>query len=133
MRVAVLVSSSILYLNCPTDIVAAEKKQATNAIKVLEATYGANCSGVAKGNVTAFVSKACDNDALCNYRVYYKSMGGDPAPGCEKDFKVTYTCGKNSKRLICTVPPEAGGGGEQNSPNEFCLLHCPPDGSRARR
>jgi hypothetical protein len=55
----------------------AEETKPTNAIRVVEATYGGNCMGVAKGNVTKFVASTCDGTDLCNYRVYYKNMGGD--------------------------------------------------------
>ena len=120
------------------DAPAAEKKP-DKAIKVLEATYGGNCAGIAKGNVTEFVGSKCNATNLCNYRVYYKSMGGDPAAGCKKDFSVTYSCGRKSKRETCTLAPEAGMGGEEGHPNQFCLLHCmktteqPDNGSSARR
>jgi hypothetical protein len=104
---------------------AAEKeKKSGKAITVLEATYGGNCTGIAKGNVTEFVGLKCNDTNLCNYRVYYKSMGGDPAEGCEKNFSVTYNCGRKSKRETCTLPAEAGMGGEEGHPNQFCLLHC---------
>jgi hypothetical protein len=105
------------------DAAAAEKKPA-KAIKVLEATYGGNCAGIAKGNVTEFVGSKCNDTNLCNYRVYYQSMGGDPAAGCEKNFSVTYSCGRKSKPETCTLAAEAGMGGEEGHPNEFCLLHC---------
>ena len=105
------------------DAAAAEKKPA-RAIKILEATYGGNCVGIAKGNVTEFVGSTCNDTNLCNYRVYYKSMGGDPATGCEKDFSVTYSCGRKSKRDTCTLAAEAGMGGEEGHDNQFCLLHC---------
>jgi hypothetical protein len=102
---------------------AAEKKPA-NPIKVLEATYGGNCEGIAKGNVTQFVASKCNNTDLCNYRVYYKTMGGDPAAGCEKDFSVSYSCGRKTKAETCKLPAEAGMGGEDGQANHFCLLHC---------
>ena len=105
------------------DAGAAENKRSNN-IKILEATYGGNCKGVTKGNVTRFVASECDNQDLCNYRVYYKQLGGDPAEGCEKSFAVSYTCGRNTKRNACTLPPEAGKGGEEGQANHFCLLHC---------
>jgi hypothetical protein len=99
-------------------------KKRTNIIKILEATYGGNCAGVEKGNATQFVAAACTDNDLCNYRVYYKQLGGDPAPECEKDFKVTYTCGRSPKASTCELPAEAGKGGEDGYPNQFCLLHC---------
>lgn len=106
------------------DAAAAEKKKPNRAIKVLEATYGGNCAGIAKGNVTEFVGSTCNDTNLCNYRVYYKSMGGDPASGCEKDFSVTYSCGRKSRRDTCALAAEAGMGGEEGHPNQFCLMHC---------
>jgi hypothetical protein len=117
------IALSVLCVGCPTDLAAAEKKR-TDGIRILEATYGGNCDGVAKGNVTRFVAATCEKTKLCNYRVYYKNMGGDPMPSCEKDFKVTYTCGRNSKRETCALAAEAGMGGEKGHPNHFCLLHC---------
>ena len=114
------------------NVTAAEKKQ-PNAIRILEATYGGNCEGVAKGNVTKFVAAACDGIDLCNYRVYYKNMGGDPAVGCKKAFRITYICGKNSKPETCALEAEAGKGGEDGQSNHFCLLHCLSEGARAGR
>jgi hypothetical protein len=128
------VAMAVLLAPFPTgDLAAAENKRG-NAIKVVEATYGGNCEGVSKGNVTPFVASACDSKDLCNYRVYYKRMGGDPAEGCEKNFAVTYTCGRNSKPNACTLAPEAGKGGEEGHENHFCLLHCrsTADSPRAR-
>jgi hypothetical protein len=69
----------------------------------LEATYGGNCAGVAKGNVTKYIASACDGTDLCNYRVYYKNMSGDPAADCRKAFRVTYVCGKNKKPETCAL------------------------------
>jgi hypothetical protein len=114
--------------------VTAEEKKPTNAIRVLEATYGGNCMGVTKGNVTKFIASACDGTDLCNYRVYYKNMGGDPAAECKKVFRVTYVCGKSSKRETCAFEAEAGKGGDDGEANNFCLLHClSSEGSSERR
>jgi hypothetical protein len=66
--------------------------------------------------------------------VYYKNMGGDPAAGCKKAFRVTYVCGKNTKNPeTCALEAEAGKGGDDGEPNNFCLLHCLSEGSRERR
>jgi hypothetical protein len=100
----------------------------------LEATYGGNCEGVAKGNVTKFIASTCDGTDLCNYHVYYKKMGGDPATGCKKTFRVTFICGKNTKSLeTCALEAEAGKAGEDGEANNFCLLHCLSEGTRERR
>jgi hypothetical protein len=73
--------------------------------------------GVAKGNVTKFIASTCDGTDLCNYRVYYKDMGGDPAAGCRKAFRVNYTCGKNRKAETCALEAEAGMGGDEGAPS----------------
>jgi hypothetical protein len=123
-----------LILCFPVVGVTAEEKKPLHAIRVLEATYGGNCAGVAKGNVTKFIASACDGTDLCNYRVYYKDMGGDPAAGCKKALRITYVCGKNTKNPeTCALEAEAGKGGDDGEPNNFCLLHCLSEGSRERR
>ena len=66
--------------------VTAEEKKPLNAVRVLEATYGGNCARVVKGNVTKFIALACDGTDLCNYHVYYKNMGGDPAAAAKRPF-----------------------------------------------
>jgi hypothetical protein len=125
------VAFTILY--SPVGGVAAEGRKPLNAIRVLEATYGGNCAGVAKGNVTKFIASACDGTDLCNYRVYYKDMGGDPSTGCKKAFRVTFVCGKNRKPETCDLEAEAGMGGDDGEANHFCLLHCLSEGARERR
>src|SRR5262245_40106831 len=125
---------AFMILCSPVASVTAEEKRPANAIRVLEATYGGNCAGVAKGNVTKFIASACDGTDLSNYRVYYKNMGGDPAAGCKKAFRVAYGCGKNTKNPeTCALEAEAGKGGDDGEPNNFCLLHCLSEGSRERR
>jgi len=101
---------------------AAEQKRA--GIRIIEASYGANCAGVAKGNVTSYAAAACNDKTLCNYRIYYKDMGGDPAEGCAKAFSLSYSCGKGGKHARCNVAAEAGWGGEDGKGNEFCMLTC---------
>jgi hypothetical protein len=127
-------SVAFIILCSPVESVTAEEKKPANAIRVLEATYGGNCAGVGKGNVTKFIASACDGTDLCNYRVYYKNMGGDPAAGCKKSFRVTFVCGKNTKPETCALEAEAGKGGEEGEANNFCLLHClGGEGARERR
>jgi hypothetical protein len=126
---AVSMALSLALIGLLSAPVGAAPKKRTNIIKVLEATYGGNCTGVATGNATSFVAAACADNDLCNYRVYYKQLGGDPAPDCEKDFKVTYTCGRSNKPSTCELAAEAGKGGEEGYPNQFCLLHCLSTGS----
>jgi hypothetical protein len=123
------IAIGLLLANSLSSELAAAEKKRVNAIKVIEATYGGNCPGVNEGNATRFVAKACDEKDLCNYRVYYKQLGGDPAAGCDKDFRVAYSCGRSAARSTCEVEAEAGRGGEDGAPNQFCLLHCPASGA----
>jgi peptidoglycan/LPS O-acetylase OafA/YrhL len=69
---------------------------------VVSASYGRNCStglgnplaanSTGTGNVTAKVREHCRFTAFCVVRVDDAWLG-DPAPGCAKDFDVTYQCG----------------------------------------
>jgi len=71
-------------------------------IRVTSATYGASCRQPA-GNVTRFLSAACDGRATCDYSVNWRVLG-DPAVGCRKDFSVQWTCG--SSRGSASAPAE---------------------------
>jgi hypothetical protein len=127
-----LIALTVLLVYAGSADVAAAQSRRANTINVVEATYGGNCAGVPAGNVTKYVASACDSKDLCNYRVFYKQMGGDPAEGCQKDFTVSYTCGRDRKRNACTLPAEAGKGGEDGQANHFCLLHCRAAGDASR-
>ncbi len=67
------------------------RKQIITSIGVIEASYGSAC-GDAKGNVTGIVAIQCNGKAKCDVLVS-NSVFGDPFPGCQKDFNVTWTCG----------------------------------------
>lgn len=106
-----------------TEVAVSAGKPARPVIKVVEATYGGNCQAP-KGNVTRFVATECDDKDMCNYRVYYKNLGEAPPADCERNFSVRYTCGNISRRLVCSVEPESGWGGENGRSNRFCMLYC---------
>ena len=74
--------------------VTAEEKTPANPIRVLEATYGGNCAGVAKGNVTKFIASTCDGTDLCNYRVYYKTWAVTLRRAAERPSASTTSAGK---------------------------------------
>ena len=74
-------------------------------IVVLSATYGQNC-GVRSGNVTVYVSVACNGKSSCAYQIDARIIG-DPAAGCEKDFVVDYSC--TGVKFQSSVSPEASG------------------------
>ena len=77
-------------------------------LKVLRATYGANC-GVEPGNATVAVQRECDGHWRCSFEVFAQYFGY-PAPGCAKQFDVEWQCGDGSTPRTLTVPAEAGFG-----------------------
>jgi hypothetical protein len=121
-RVAAIALAAVVLTGAAAGAGAAEQKR--SGIRIIEATYGGNCAGVKKGNVTTIVAAACNDKTLCNYRIYYKDLGGDPAGGCAKAFSLSYACAKTGKRARCNVAAEAGWGGEDGKSNEFCMLTC---------
>ena len=76
-------------------------------IDVLTAWYGQSC-GAAHGNVTAHVKWRCDNRARCDYAVDVDTLG-DPAPHCQKNFVVLYTCQGRPAVRLAQLPAEAHG------------------------
>ena len=75
----------------------------TLVIEIVEATYGQNCrdftppagysNEVKPGNATAAVAQVCDKASeSCGYLVKL-ARNADPAPGCAKDFRVSWRCG----------------------------------------
>ena len=101
-------------------------KQTTNAataagsggaITVVSASYGLNVdSRAAAGNVTGDIAQACNGQSNCDYRVDFHRIG-DPFPGRQKTYTVTYNCGDGQQRQA-SAPAEAGFG-------SVVALHCP--------
>jgi hypothetical protein len=88
-------------------------------IEIVSATYGQSCSTfspkaplenrVREGNVTNYVQKACNaKDKQCTF-VVDNTRWGDPAPGCEKDFSVTYRCQSDEPPRTTTIAASAAG------------------------
>ena len=87
-------------------------------ISILRATYGANCHGLrsalwaannaSSGNETDYVQRACNAGSICGFRVDVVRMS-DPAPGCAKDFSVTYKCTSDGRTTTVAIPKEANG------------------------
>ena len=77
------------------------------SVRVEVATYGGNCAA-SPGNVTHILRNACNGLVRCLYELHVSKLG-DPAPGCAKDFSVTWGCVKvadSGQRHV--VPAEAG-------------------------
>jgi hypothetical protein len=72
---------------------------ATYGMTIIKAQYGSSC-GVAEWG-TDDLRKACNGRTSCLYRIDSLVIG-DPAPGCSKDYVVTYQC---------TSGRQGGGGG----------------------
>jgi 4-amino-4-deoxy-L-arabinose transferase-like glycosyltransferase len=90
---------------------------ATGHLKVLRATYGANC-GAPPGNATQAVQRECDGRSRCNFVVNVQDLG-DPATGCAKEFEVEWQCDDRADKSAFTVHAEAGFG-------SVALVKCGP-------
>ena len=87
-------------------------------ISILRATYGANCHSLwstlwarddaSSGNETDYVQNACSAGRSCSFQVDAARMT-DPAPGCQKDFSVTYKCPADGRTTTIAIPKEANG------------------------
>jgi 4-amino-4-deoxy-L-arabinose transferase-like glycosyltransferase len=77
-------------------------------LKVLRATYGANC-GAPQGNATKAVQRGCDGRSPCNFEVNVGDLG-DPVPGCAKEFDVEWQCDDSGDTRAVKVRAEAGFG-----------------------
>ena len=92
---------SVLKLSCsPSSI------EAALGLRVRSATYGGSC-GVRPGNATADLAKFCDFKHDCEYTIDVARLS-DPAPRCQKDFSVEYSCGSDPGVMRENVPGEAG-------------------------
>jgi hypothetical protein len=80
------------------------------AIRVVQATYGANC-GIGRGNVTGHLAGACNGRLDCAYSVYWQVIG-DPAFGCAKTYEAEYTCSNDPAPRAVFAYPEAGFGSQ---------------------
>ena len=107
-------------------IACAVQGKAAEDIVVVAGTYGGNCNQPA-GNKTAFLAQACDGQSQCSYRVD-RSVIGDPAYGCRKDYVANWRCGRSPEVHSAAVPPEAGDG----SVVQLFCADAPPRGEDAR-
>lgn len=78
----------------------------TEGIRVISATYGANCHAK-QGNATSALSSVCNGKNDCDYVVDVMALG-DAAPGCGKNFVVSYQCMPDRRALDRSLPGEAG-------------------------
>jgi hypothetical protein len=82
-------------------------------IKVMEATYGANCRGltsdVRAGNATTAIAQGCAQARkTCSFVIDVNRLG-DPARGCGKDFSVGWRCGADETINRVYLAGEANG------------------------
>jgi hypothetical protein len=60
-------------------------------IQVVTATFGENCKAPV-GNITRMIGAVCNGHGKCAFQVNPTIIRFDPAPGCDKDLKVSYVC-----------------------------------------
>lgn len=83
-------------------------EESADHLRVLRATYGANCKA-APGNATTILQSACDGRSRCSFQVEVAELG-DPAPGCSKEFEVEWHCDGSDETRTFTALAEAGFG-----------------------
>lgn len=95
------VFKSLVFLSCLLTSAAAT----ADNVNVIEASYGLNCSGNLRGNMTDIVKDSCKGKQLCDFTVDHM-VHGDPAHMCPKNFVVEYRCGIKEKKRA-QIAPEA--------------------------
>ncbi len=76
-------------------------------ITIIEATFGGNITGVKPGNVTKAASDFCNGKTECRYKVSPDFIG-DPAPGQDKDFRISWKCSDEIPRTKQAVANAVG-------------------------
>jgi len=96
---------------------------AESGIQVEAGTYGGNCSGVTRGNVTEHLAATCNGQMVCDYSVDHNVIG-DPAYGCRKQYVAEWKCGQGSgiHRADAIIKPEDLGEAGYGS---IVKLRCP--------
>jgi hypothetical protein len=82
-------------------------------IEIVSATYGQSCGGVAstageirEGNVTSAVQREICIYHRCPIKVD-NARSEDPAPGCAKEFSVSYRCKNDQQVRMASIAPGA--------------------------
>lgn len=103
--VLVMLTVPPLIVFCASIIVPAF---AGNSIRLITATYGANC-GAPVGNASVAVERSCELRQSCIFAVRVDEIG-DPAPGCAKDFDARWRCGTTQSPRSTHLAGETGFG-----------------------
>jgi len=77
---------------------------AEGTIHVVGATFGENC-GASKDNVLQLVSSACTGKKTCTY-VFNWRLLGNPAPTCNKQFRIEWRCSSGGPALTQMTPSD---------------------------
>ena len=73
-------------------------------IHVSSASWAENC-GAPKGNATQWVKSACAGRRECNF-VFDWRLLGNPAPTCNKQFSIEWTCSADGPALKTILVPD---------------------------
>lgn len=103
---------------------------AAGDINIIEASYGLNCNGGNKGNITArlqnLINQQGDKSSyMLNGNSSYQNFNrvfGDPNFMCPKDLRVTYDCGDGNRKE--TYVPNEGATLNLSCPRP--TVTCPP-------
>ena len=112
---------------------AGSRSGTSGTITIDSATYGSvtkdiynpqnKCATVTPGNATQVVQSACGGQPSCGYTVNTQTFpGGDPAPGCWKNFVIQYDCSDGSAVRTISV-----GGLSGEADGQTLYLDCTPN------
>ena len=68
-------------------------------IDVQAASFGENCNPQLHDNVLDTVRRVCNSEKSCRFAYDVRRLG-DPAGGCLKEFRVSYSCGVGELREL---------------------------------
>jgi peptidoglycan/LPS O-acetylase OafA/YrhL len=81
----------------------AETDQPVGHISISTASFGENCNAKLHNNIGGSMRKICNGERICRF-VYDINRLGEPASGCDKEFKVTYSCGPAGEEREFFIP-----------------------------
>ena len=120
-----LVSVASLILCSPVGGVTAEEKKPLHAIRVLEATYGGNCTGLPRATSPGLslppAMAPISAIIVCTTKIWAATLRQ-----AAKRLCASPTSAEKIRKIPRPAPleAEAGKGGDDGEPNNFCLLHC---------
>jgi hypothetical protein len=81
------------------------KAPSDGTVAVVSASFGENC-GAPKNNVLQGVKFACAGEKKCDLIFDWNLIGADPAPTCDKQFRVEWKCSSAGQIFVYSLLSE---------------------------